>query len=56
MQFLGVYPANETPARTKERCFYIQNVESRCPLPEFLSTSTRCPLPDDQRNGARCCD
>jgi hypothetical protein len=27
MQFLGVHPANQTPARTKERCFYIQNVD-----------------------------
>ena len=27
MQFLGVYPANETPARTEHRCFYVQNVD-----------------------------
>lgn len=26
-QFLGVYPADATPPRTKERCFYIQNTE-----------------------------
>ena len=27
MQFLGVYPANVAPERTKHRCFYIQNTE-----------------------------
>ena len=27
LQFLGVFPADKTPARTKHRCFYIQNTQ-----------------------------
>ena len=27
LQFLGAFPADETPARTKHRCFYIQNTQ-----------------------------
>jgi hypothetical protein len=27
LQFLGTFPADETPARTKHRCFYVQNTE-----------------------------
>ena len=28
LQFRGVFPANETPERSKHRCFYIQNTSS----------------------------
>ena len=27
VQFLGTFPATETPPKTKHRCFYIQNVD-----------------------------
>ena len=27
LQFLGVFPADETPGRTQHRCFYIQNTQ-----------------------------